>query len=424
MLKKIFFVLYFSLTILSKDSIPNELFLPKQLRKDIINNKYLIINFGLDNKKLLYSSKINLEYDFLENIIILKNDIQCNAHNNCKKSSIKKGPDKIPIEGDYYYYNANSFLGLTQQITQTINYSEKEFFTNCPIRILSKESDFQKNILGMGPNSPIWKHWNDLYNFYDNTIYFSFVFNPDFKNVFFWNLKIIKQDTYIMVDKLNSYYSFKTIGGLFYKNDITYNEYHFCLRMQTNKLFSLKTEIFYELKSYLCKNIDNCFKKNDLVELKGYSWNFKYYDFKNPTKENSFYYFLTDFFDFDENDNIIWFFEEQNISKYEKCDIFLEKRFFETHYFSIVNDLENPFYSLLSINIFNPNSFNEKSSFVFVAIYSNIFIIVIVFVFMLISFIYIGRNVENFKKNKFENKIRKRQISEDIRRKGKFMTDN
>jgi hypothetical protein len=392
-----------------------ELFIAKKTSKYITERSKIRLYFGLDSKKYFYSKPVFFEIDFFENKIIINNDEKCDIENSCFSEDKIIGPEYYSKDKEeYYYVKGKSFLGLKQQKTQIIKADKLNHYVGLDLRVLTADSKLKKNILGMAPNSPIWAYWNEIYNFHNNIIYFNMSLNPSVNMVSFWNLKIIKEDIYIIAEKKKSFFMIKLTSHLHHYHTFVKRHLNFCIRMKSEKLMSVRQSIFFEIKTLLCNDPNKCDQKKDLSESKkNFKWIIYLMDFMKVSLNDSIIFQKEDIFSLDDDQKIIWNFDVLEFKEYNECDIFLEKKFFEQYYLTIVNDLENQFYSLISLKKYDYNLFDQKTSFLTFSITINIIIMIVVFCFILISYIWVERKIKRIPTKKLEKQINKRRISEN-----------
>lgn len=77
-----------------------------------------------------------------------------------------------------------------------------------PVHLYSNTEEFEDNILGLGPNSPVWNYWKNLYHFPNNHINITVCYNEENEYMMFDSYIDMDNEILFKVDKDKSLYSF------------------------------------------------------------------------------------------------------------------------------------------------------------------------------------------------------------------------
>ena len=292
------------------------------------------IYIGL-TKDLINFSKKNLKVDFSFDKLLLQNDFDCDSPINCNVTNSKLQTAKYN-DLEYTYYQANTFLTFYRISPAEIPDKIANFLEMIPFHFFTKTLNGMPSVLPLGPNSPVWNYWNQIFFFRNSILNVTYSNNPDFKFVRFYS-QVDSTDTMLSVLKTQTYYSFPSIFLL----GETKLSPTVCVDTTNDGYLALTPVIFDLIMNEICKNVQSCSQKDDLkANCAELTFEFKFEQIgtlKNSINvqipANKLILF--------KGKQILFGFSKGIQDKFKNCDVVFLNDVFADYYFIISNDLKN-----------------------------------------------------------------------------------
>jgi hypothetical protein len=268
------------------------------------------------------------------------------------------------------------------------------------MRFYDNTEDLSQNILGLGPNSDVWKYWADIYNFPSGNINLTLCYYKHHEYILFDSKIDFDNEIILKVPKKSDVYMFQgnlqfndKVIGKELKNDQIVN---LCLGNEEGLTMKVTPSIMELLKTSLCKNVDNCSEEDDLKDS-DMEFSLKFEDFQ---KENSFFaarFFKNSFVEVHKGE-LHWKVELINERKNKQnCQIILEQEFLREKYLMISYDLKNPDSLYIGFKIMRDSDFSKFDFYFY-----SVMLFIILTITMMVLFI-----ILNYKINRFIEKEEK-----------------
>lgn len=327
----------------------------------IESRRYLVLTeknviqlyYGLNKNQNNKSKVISVEMDFEYDGVILSSETECTADLNCRFD----GNDKTSLSYRGKIINVRKviiFLGLAQlKGHETVN-PPLDRLVSLPA-FLAVDDSFDKNILGVSPQSGIYEYLDHIYQFKHETLRIKMFNFPGFRYVTINNL--LNESFRIYEEQPTSIQQFtiKTFSSII---DATGSEKSFCARAcirnyDANLALRLNTNHYIDLLTSICKDADDCKHKSNLFpDWEKVALTISYGDQNEPGKSQKVVLFGDDLVEVSENGDIRLLFEPIEVIG-PKCDMYLEHLFFESVFISIKYSLSDK-KKLIALENINP----------------------------------------------------------------------
>jgi len=381
-----------------------KMFLYQRRKFEMDENLMIDLNFGFDLDKKVSGKVLPFHADLgFDKVLINLNNGDCDEKMQCSK--VDKGTRNTGAydSKDYSYYDGLSFLGVQRirpgELSKDEDHNLDHFFT-LPMRFYDNTEDLSQNILGLGPNSDVWKYWADIYNFPSGNINLTLCYYKHHEYILFDSKIDFDNEIILKVPKKSDVYMFQgnlqfndKVIGKELKNDQIVN---LCLGNEEGLTMKVTPSIMELLKTSLCKNVDNCSEEDDLKDS-DMEFSLKFEDFQ---KENSFFaarFFKNSFVEVHKGE-LHWKVELINERKNKQnCQIILEQEFLREKYLMISYDLKNPDSLYIGFKIMRDSDFSKFDFYFY-----SVMLFIILTITMMVLFI-----ILNYKINRFIEKEEK-----------------
>lgn len=377
-----------------------------QRRKFEMNKDLLIdLNFGFDLEKKVSGDVLEFHPDLaFDKVLINLNKADCLEDKQCTIANEGKRVEGVYHSSDYYYFDGLSFLGVQRirpgELSHDDEHNLDHFFT-LPMRFYDNSTKMTENVLGLGPNSDVWKYWASIYNFPGGFINLTLCYYKHHEYILFDSKIDFENEIILKVPKKNDVYMFQ--GELEFRDDkqksggvlLKGQKVNLCLGNEPGLTMKVTPSIMDLIKSSLCSTKD-CADSEDIKD-NDLELSLKFMDFQ---KENSF--FAARFF---ENslvekhpDGLKWKIELiSDVKSTQKCQIILQQEFLKEKYLMISYDLKDPDYLYIGFKIMRDSDFSKFDFYFY-----SILLFLILTITMMVLFI-----ILNYKINRFIEKEEK-----------------
>ena len=381
-----------------------KMFLYQRRKFEMDENLMIDLNFGFDLDKKISGNVLPFHADLgFDKVLVNLNSGDCDEKMQCTKADKGTRNTGVYDSRDYSYYDGLSFLGVQRirpgELSRDEDHNLDHFFT-LPMRFYDNTEDLSQNILGLGPNSDIWKYWADIYNFPNGNINLTLCYYKHHEYILFDSKIDFDNEIILKVPKKSNVYSFQgnlqfndKVIGKSLKNDQIVN---LCLGNEEGLTMKVTPSIMELLKTSLCKNVDDCSEEEDLKDS-DMEFSLKFEDYQ---KENSFFaarFFKNSFVEVHKGE-LHWKVELINERKNkENCQIILEQEFLREKYLMISYDLKNPDSLFIGFKIMRDSDFSKFDFYFY-----SVMLFLILTITMMVLFI-----ILNYKINRFIEKEEK-----------------
>jgi hypothetical protein len=381
-----------------------KMFLYQRRKFEMDDNLLINLNFGFDLDKKVSWKVLPFHVDLgFDKVLINLNNGDCQENMQCTK--VNKGIRNTGSYNSkgYSYYDGLSFLGVQRirpgELSRDEDHNLDHFFT-LPMRFYDNNEDLSQHILGLGPNSDVWKYWADIYNFPSGNINLTLCYYKHHEYILFDSKIDFDNEIILKVPKKSDVYMFQgnlqfndKVIGKELKNDQIVN---LCLGNEEGLTMKVTPSIMELLKTSLCKNVEDCSEESDLKDS-DMEFTLKFEDFQ---KENSFFaarFFKNSFVEVHKGE-LHWKVELINERKNKQnCQIILEQEFLREKYLMISYDLKNPDSLFIGFKIMRDSDFSKFDFYFY-----SIMLFIILTITMMVLFI-----ILNYKINRFIEKEEK-----------------
>ena len=383
-----------------------KMFLYQRRKFEMDENLMINLNFGFDLEKKISGDTLPFRADLgFDKVLVNLNSGDCDEKMQCTKADKGTRNTGVYDSRDYSYYDGLSFLGVQRirpgELSRDEDHNLDHFFT-LPMRFYDNTEDLSQNILGLGPNSDIWKYWADIYNFPNGNINLTLCYYKHHEYILFDSKIDFDNEIILKVPKKSDVYMFqgnlqfndKALGKSL-KNDQIVN---LCLGNEEGLTMKVTPSIMEMLKTSLCQNPqDDCSEEEHLKKDINMEFVLKFEDFQ---KENSFFaarFFKNSFVE-EHKGELHWKVELINERKNQgNCQIILQQEFLREKYLMISYDLKDPDSLYIGFKIMRDSDFSKFDFYFY-----SVMLFLILTITMMVLFI-----ILNYKINRFIEKEEK-----------------
>ena len=359
-------------------------------------NSEIPLFYGLDENLHISTNHLNFKIDLNYSKILINSDTQnCQKSESCKiqnasnplnpqnpqnptkpqnaeitQNSFKTVLNPSKIEKDGNLGNFENYKNMKISTTSgntvlTINrirpgelndkiISDLDNLSSLKINFYKSEI-MKENILGLAPNSEIWKYWENIYHFPKNHINMTFCYNEENEFLMFDSFINNEKEVLFKVKKNEEIFKFESFVNYNDKQNVINNQVmNICVNNKNDIMMSLNNLFFNYIKNAICKN-KICVTKNDLRENPEIDFEMKIQSFQRLNDYFSTKFYLSSFLEILEDGKIKWKIEEINN---QNCDIILQKEFLKEKYFFISNNLNDKDYVYIGFKHILPSDFS------------------------------------------------------------------
>lgn len=390
-----------------------KLYLYQRVKMDFNNNSTVTLHYGIDISTFISTAALPFQLDIgFNHILINMNSHECVDEENCHKLDEGKRDTHVYNSTAYSYFNSTSFLGVNRVRPGEITVEKNEDIANfysLPMRFYDNVEGLSHNVLGLGPNSPIWEYWKRIYHFPGKHINVTMCYNTDNEYVLYDSY--IDRESEIMfgldesknAEKTNQPYVFK--ANLIFKtgDKEQEGERKICLSNKDNLMMKLKQSLLDDLKAELCTDPNNCVKNSDLKNNPKLDFQITVADSAKPDKKFNTKFLLSAIYEV-EDDKIRWKVQVIIPTDYnDECDIMLEKEFLKEKYLLMSYNIDDPASILVGFKLMMPSDFTR---FDFYSV--TMFVLIIATIALFIVYMVLNHSL-----NKLIEKEEERQKAEE-----------
>lgn len=343
----------------------SKMYLYQRVKMEFNQNSTIFLHYGLNNQTFTSGSILDFNIDLgYSEILINLNSKSCRLIDNChrKIENTKRNIDFYK-GNEISNFDAKIFLGVNRIRPGTLHTDKNEelqHFYNLPVKFYDNFDSVKDNILGLSPNSPIWKYWKDIYNFPNKHINITICYNQEHEYVLYDSYIDMEKEILFRVEKKSPDFKFKAV--LNYNDNkfaVNNQDVNVCISNEKNLSMKLTRSIMDHLKNSLCKNPQQCEKASDLNENVDINFQIKMEDhlrkdnfFSTKFYMSSFYYLV--------GNEIVW--KIDNLSEKEEisgCEIIFEQEFLKEKYLLISNNIDDEEYIYVGFKLILPSDFSK-----------------------------------------------------------------
>ena len=348
-------------------------YLYQRSKLELNHQNSIILSYGLNNDTISTQIELPFKIDLqFPDILINMNSRGCLVEDSCEKSSVKEREKAVYQEVSYSYFEAKSFLGVKRIRPGELDVeSLKEIpdFHQLPIQFYDNSEQMDYNVLGLSPNSKIWKYWESIYHFPTRRINLSLIYKQDQPFIIFDSAINHAQEILFKVKKTSSSYEFK--AKINFKDNeakMTNQEINVCISNKIDQTFRISEPLFISIKNTLCKNSEDCGKASDLKESPEFFLQLEMNDHNRTDSVFNTTFFVNSLYNI-QDENIIWKIDKTSVLEDEAgCQFILEQNFLAEKQLMISNDLDDPENLYIGIKVLEPGEFSKLNFYSFILI--------------------------------------------------------
>lgn len=357
--------------------------------------QYVNFHIGFDQEIYLNSRSLPFKIDLNYDGVLVGKSVKCEQLGSCTLQN--KGET---VKGDYHGKSISYQIGKTFVNFYALSPAEIEsddvakLLPVSEVRFIANESEDVGNVIGLAPNSKLWKDWNSQFYFRNEIFNITYSNYPDQKFIRYYSS--VPEDT-VLVDtpKSSSQYKFDAIIKL--PDDEKHG--NVCLNLVDDGVVSVNEDIYNRLLGFICSDKSKCTSKENLSpNVHSDLFSLILEDSRN--KSNRFKATVKSWhlFHIDQADRIVLHFKKIGSAEQSGCDVVLQSEFFSGYYLLISNDLKNA----KSIHV----GLREirESDFIFLNLWKYL-LFVILGIFCTIAFLSLGSYLNSRRKKENELEV-------------------
>ena len=388
-----------------------KMFLYQRRKFDMSEELLIDLNFGFDLEKKISGDVLSFLPDLgFDKVLINLNNADCVEDMQCSKPNEGKRNTGIYDSKEYFYYDGLSFLGVQRirpgELSRDEEHNLDHFFT-MPMRFYDNTEDLGQNVLGLGPNSEVWKYWASIYNFPTGFINLTLCYYKHHDYILFDSKIDFDNEIIMKVPKDNDVYIFQAMFG--FKNNVkdkskksdvnalTDQKVNVCIGSEKGLVMKVTPSIMDLIKNSMCRKADECAETDDLTDS-DIEFLIKFVDFQNEDSYLDVFLYNKAFVE-DHKGELHWKVELINDVKNTECQIILQQEFLKEKYLMISYDLNDPEHLYLGFKIATDSNFS-KFDFYFYSILLFLILTIVMMVLFIILNYKINRFIEKEEKEK------------------------